>query len=105
MVKALRDAELSSVSCFAHTLQLALHYAILTQPSVADLVRVSRKIVGHFRHSLSASSRLHAIQEKLGIPKQKLHRDVATRWYSTYQLLDQKRAVCVYVAECEDKSS
>src|SRR6218665_2589753 len=107
MVKAIRDANLPSVSCFAHTLQLALHDAILTQPSVSELITLSRKIVGHFRHSSSATSSLHAIQEQLGLPKHQLHQDVVTRWNSTYHMLDrlieQKRAVYVYVAECDEK--
>lgn len=107
MVKAIRDANLPSVSCFAHTLQLALHDAILTQPSVSELITLSRKIVGHFRHSSSATSSLHAIQEQLGLPKHQLHQDVVTRWNSTYHMLDrlieQKRAVSVYVAECDEK--
>ncbi|KAK3608297.1 hypothetical protein CHS0354_030747 [Potamilus streckersoni] len=42
MVKAICDADLPSVSCFAHTLQLALHDAILTQPSVADLITLMK---------------------------------------------------------------
>ena len=61
MVKAICDTDLPSVSCFAHTLQLALHDAILTQPSVADLITLSRKNVGRLRHSSSATLSLHAI--------------------------------------------
>lgn len=108
MVKAIRDADLPSVSCFAHTLQLALHDSILTQPSVADLIALSRKIVGHFKHSSSATTSLHAIQEQIGLPKHQLHQDVVTRWNSTYQMLErlieQKRAVSLYIAECDEKN-
>ena len=109
MVKAMKDADLPHTSCFAHSLQLALNDAILSQSSVAELLTLSRKLVGHFRHSSSATSRLHTIQEELGVPNHQLHQDVVTRWNSTYQmlerLLEQKRAVAVYLAECDDKSS
>jgi len=109
IVKAMRDADLPSVSCFAHTLQLALHDGILCQPSVAELITSARKIVGHFRHSSSATSRFHAIQEDLGMPKHQLQQDVVTRWNSTYHMLDrlleQKRAVTLFVAECDEKAS
>jgi len=57
MVKAMRDTDLTHVSCFAHTLQLSLHDAILSQKSVADLLRDARKLVGHFKHSSSITSR------------------------------------------------
>ena len=89
MVKAIRDADLPSINSFAHTLQLALHDAILTQSSVADLIILSQKIVGHFRHSSSATLSLHAIQEQFGVPNHQFHQDEVTRWNSTYQMLDR----------------
>jgi len=103
MVKAMRDADLTHVSCFAHTLQLSLHDAILSQQSVATLMRDSRKLVGHFKHSSSATSRLHDIQREIGLPVHQLLQDVTTRWNSSYIMLDrlseQKRAVSLYLAE------
>ena len=72
IVKGMCDADLPSISCFAHTLQLALNDGILCQSSVAELILSARKIVGHFRHSSSATSRLHEIQEELSLPKHQL---------------------------------
>lgn len=99
-VKAMRDADLTHVSCFAHD-------AILSQQSVATLIRESRKLVGHFKHSSSATSRLHDIQREIGLPVHQLLQDVTTRWNSTYIMLDrlseQKRAVSLYLAE-DDKN-
>ncbi|KAK3611403.1 hypothetical protein CHS0354_034850 [Potamilus streckersoni] len=43
MMKPIRDADLPSVRIFVHTLQLALHYVILTQPSIADLISLSHE--------------------------------------------------------------
>jgi hypothetical protein len=109
IVKGLRDAEVVSVSCFAHTLQLSIHDAILCQQSVADLISAARKVVGHFKHSSNATSRLHAIQTDLSLPQHQLCQDVVTRWNSTFAMLErlaeQKRAVCVYVAETDDITS
>ena len=106
IVKALRNADLKNVSCFAHTLQLSLHDAVLSQQSVADLVSASRKLVGHFKHSSSATSCLHAIQEELGLPNHQLCQDVVTRWNATYTMLErlseQKCAVCLFLSESDD---
>ena len=48
MIKAMSDAELPSLPCTAHTLQLVVHEGLLSQRSVADAVAVGRKIVCHF---------------------------------------------------------
>ena len=77
--------------------------------SVCWLIFSARKIVGHFRHLSSATSRLHEIQEELSLPKHQLKQDVVTRWNSTYHMLDrlleQNRAITVFLAENDDKTS
>ena len=102
----MRDADLKNVSFFAHTLQLSLHDAVLSQQTIADLVSASRKLVGHFKHSSSATSRLHAIQEELGLPNHQLCQDVVARWNATYTMLErlseQKRAICLFLSESDD---
>ena len=67
MEKGLRDANLPSYGCFAHSLQLVVHDDILNQRSVVDLLSVCRGIVGHFKHSSLAYGKLHQIQESLNI--------------------------------------
>jgi len=102
MIKAMLHTELMHVSCFAHTLQLALHDGFLSQQSVTELMANARKLVGHFKHSSAATSRLHAIQQDIGLPNHQLIQDVATRWNSTYHMLDrlseQRRAVSLYLS-------
>ena len=44
----LAKAEVPAAWCFAHTLQLVIGDAILSQRAVADMLAVSHKIVGHF---------------------------------------------------------
>jgi len=106
VMKVMRDAELLHVSCFAHSLQLCLHDDVLSQQSVADLVNESRKMVGHFKHSSSATTRLHAIQKDISLPVHQLTQDVPTRWNSTYMMLErlteQKRAVNLYLTEADN---
>lgn len=66
---------------------------------------MGRKIVGHFKHSALAYSRLEDIQGQLNQPIKRLQQDVQTRWNSTYymlqSLIEQKRVLGVYVSEHE----
>ncbi|KAL0188436.1 hypothetical protein M9458_015535 [Cirrhinus mrigala] len=87
MIKAMNDAGLPSLPCVAHTLQLAVHEGLLAQRSIADAIAVGRKIVGHFKHSALAYSRLEDIQGQLNQPIKRLQQDVQTRWNSTYYML------------------
>ena len=54
MKKALRDCDLRSYGCFAHSLQLVVNNGMLLQWMVIDILAVSHKIVGHFKHSTLA---------------------------------------------------
>ncbi|XP_028658832.2 zinc finger BED domain-containing protein 4-like [Erpetoichthys calabaricus] len=105
MIKAMNDAGLPSLPCVAHTLQLAVHEGLLAQRSIADAIAVGRKIVGHFKHSALAYSRLEDVQGQLNQPVKRLQQDVQTRWNSTYymlqSLIEQKRVLGVYVSEHE----
>ena len=103
MVKAINDADFTGQECFAHTLQLVVHDGVLSQCAVLDLLSVSRRIVGHFKHSTAACSALCKIQENLGLPHHTLKQDIQTRWNSTYymlnSILEQKMALAAYSTE------
>ncbi|XP_051811092.1 zinc finger BED domain-containing protein 4-like [Acanthochromis polyacanthus] len=105
MAKAMLEFGVPSLPCMVHTLQLAVHEGVLAQRSVADVVAVGRKIVGHFKHSQVASSRLQGVQKELGMQVKRLQQDVATRWNSTFymmqSLVEQKRALGAYAADYE----
>lgn len=107
MVKTFTDLNINRISCFAHTIQLALKDGMISQRSIVDTCAVARSLVGHFRHSSSAMDRLGDIQTDLGLPVHKLIQDVATRWSSTHDMLErlveQRRALTVYASESEDK--
>ena len=103
MTKAMMDSGLASFGCMAHTLQLAIHDGAFSQRSLTDVVAICRKIVGHFKHSPLAYSRLQAVQVQLGMKPKRLQQDVSTRWNSTFymmeSLLEQKRALATYAAD------
>ena len=105
MAKAMREASLPSFGCFAHSLQLVVHDGVLSQRAVVDLLATCRKIVGHFKHSPVAYSRLRSIQERLDIPQHRLQQDIRTRWNSSLHMVqsvvEQKMALAAYATESD----
>lgn len=63
MAKALDDCGINSLGCMAHTLELAINEAVLSQRAVSDCIAIGRKIVGHFKHSQVTSTALEKLQE------------------------------------------
>lgn len=104
IVKAVSDAELASARCFIHTIQLIVNDCLKVQLDVTQMIATGRKIVTHFNHSGTAQEKLHSVQKDLGLPQHELVQDVSTRWNSTYymleRLLQQKRAISVYLTDC-----
>ncbi|KAM3875860.1 zinc finger BED domain-containing protein 4-like [Diretmus argenteus] len=100
MKKAMDDMGVQSVGCLTHTLQLAVHEGLLSQRSVVDTLATARKIIGHFKHSPLAYSRLEDIQRDLKMDVKRLQQDVQVRWnsslYMLQSLLEQKHALLVY---------
>jgi len=111
MVRAFQHADIPSLGCSLHTLQLAIHDCIFDQRAVSDALAVCRRLVGHFKHSALASHRLKEIQQELQCDVLRPVQDVSTRWNSTYYMVERllkiKRSVSVFCAETEgmqDKS-
>ena len=103
MVRAMKDACLPSLGCFAHTLQLVVHDGVLSQRAVIDVLAICRKIVGYFKHSSLTYSRLREIQNNLSLPPHRLKQDEPTRWNSTLymiqSIIEQKMALAAYSTE------
>ncbi|XDV25728.1 hypothetical protein PO909_029596 [Leuciscus waleckii] len=99
----MRDGNLPSLPCIAHSLQLAVTEGVMSQRCIADIIASGRNIIGHFKHSPLAYSRLQSIQKQLGQPIKRLQQDVPTRWnseiYMLQSLLEQKCALCAYGAD------
>ena len=69
--------------------------------AVIDIVKIAHTIVGHFKHSSSATDRLRSLQTELNLAQRQLVQDVATRWISTFYLLqlEQCKAITLFCAE------
>ncbi|XP_053622506.1 zinc finger BED domain-containing protein 4-like [Plodia interpunctella] len=105
MIKGVRDEGYDSGRCFIHSLQRAIAESLTSQPEVVQMIAAARRIVTHFNHSGLAEQKLKSIQQELNLPNHQLVQDVTTRWNSTYYLmellLEQKRAVSLYITDHE----
>jgi hypothetical protein len=104
IIKAFRDINnIEHASCFAHTLQLVIKDGLLSQRFVIDILSTSRTLVGHFKHSSSATSQLHKLQQDLNLTPTQLIQDVPTRWNSSFYLLKRlvelRKPVSLYCSE------
>lgn len=106
MKKAMRIADLSSLGCFAHSLQLCINDAVLISNSIKDLLSCCRRIVGHFKHSSQQIDKLALKQSEQGLPNHRLIQDVVTRWNSSYymlqRLVEHKQAIALLSTEDEE---
>ena len=57
------------------------------------MTAVSRKLVGHFKHSVVAMTGLREKQVQLEVPKHSLVEDVATRWNMLDRLAEQRVSI------------
>lgn len=86
------------VSCFAHTLQLAVDDGLKLE-EIDIAATKARKLVGHFNRSTVASDALENYQHTHGETRPlKLVQDIATRWNSMYFMFCrlQKLRTAVY---------
>lgn len=84
MKRAMLDLGVQSVGCVAHSCQLVVHEGLLSQRSVTDTLANARKIVGHFKHSPLAYSRLEDIQMDLNMDVKRLKQDVQVRFLFSF---------------------
>ncbi|XP_069140012.1 E3 SUMO-protein ligase ZBED1-like [Argopecten irradians] len=89
MEVAARAADIPSVKCFAHTLQLAVTDG-LKLPLISKTLAAARRVVTHFNQSLIARSALKQKQE--GNPLS-LIQDTPTRWNSSYFMMSRLLAL------------
>lgn len=89
--KAIKDdLKLKHFGCYAHTINLVAQDALKGQ-NLSDLIGKAKTIVAFFKRSTSAMAKLNEQQKRINpdsIPK-KLIQEVATRWNSTYFLLER----------------
>ena len=78
-VAGLRDADLLSIPCLAHTLHLVVKDGCQVQPAVVELTAKARKLVGHYKHSNVALQCLLRFQKQLDLSPKRLMKDETTR--------------------------
>ena len=85
--------------CAAHTLELSVKEYTGAAGIKATLSR-DKWIVGYFHRSTAGIQDLRTIQRQLNLPEKKPIQDVATRWFSSYGMVDwfreQQQAVQMY---------
>jgi len=89
MVSAFRIAQIDDFGCTPHTLQLMLNDAVFCQTSVEKVVKKSRKIVTHFKHSEQAYRHLSACQQSCAVADHRLIQDFEARWNSACLMLQR----------------
>ena len=77
-----------SLCCAAHCLQLCIS-AGFSISAIDRLLSAAKKIVTHFHHSTVASEALKQKQAQMNMSCKKLVTSCATRWNSTYEMLDR----------------
>ncbi|KAI4824950.1 hypothetical protein KUCAC02_020661 [Chaenocephalus aceratus] len=107
IVKAVSEAGLGpQTGCFAHTLNLASQKAMAVN-QVSRLLGEIRRAVSFFHRSTTAAHVLEQKQEMLHLPKHRLINDVATRWNSSYEMveryLEQQSAVYSALSALKNK--
>ena len=90
MKKAMATMGMRSLGCFAHTLQLVVNEGLLSQRSVSDAIASCRQIVGHFKHSPLAYSRLRDIQLQMQMQPKRLQQDVEEDEMEQHVLYDRE---------------
>ncbi|KAL0188430.1 hypothetical protein M9458_015529, partial [Cirrhinus mrigala] len=79
---------IEGVCCSGHTLQLYIN-TVLKQDRLRRTVAAARNLVGHFKKSAKATATLKEKQTQQNVAQHKLIQDVATRWNSTYEMLNR----------------
>jgi len=105
MARGTEVAGIPSVGCFAHSMQLCIQPQLTSKKDdmkhIVQLLAQCRSLGDHFSHSVLAKEKFRRVQESMqGIPHHQLTQDVATRWNSTYYMVDriveQEEAITSY---------
>lgn len=80
---AIEILKVPHLSCFSHTLELAVEQA-LKLPEVSKIIGWCKRHVAHFNHSHKSYYLLHQKQIVLVHKQHSLINDVVTRWNSSY---------------------
>lgn len=85
------------MSCFAHTLQLAINDGFSL--FLNRVISAAAKLVSHFNHSSVATKALERKQQQMKLPHHKLIMSCKTRWNSICDMLEQRWAVTAVLSD------
>lgn len=88
VVKTIENLRLPHIRCAAHTLQRAIHDG-LKVPEVEQVLAGARAIVSYYHRSPLATHFLGDLVEQLGDDNLVLFNECATRWNSTYMMIER----------------
>ena len=94
MVPWLNIANLTSLPCLAHSLQLIIKDGVLLQPAVVQTLSCARLLVGHYHHLNGAFNAFRQIQSQLNLPAHVL---IQYAWEAAWN----KKAITAFIAECQ----
>lgn len=78
-----------TLGCAGHTLQLCVNSGLKINRQIDKAIAAARKIVTHFRKSEPAMRALRIRQSDMRAPSHCLIQDVATRWNSTFFMIER----------------
>ena len=82
-------AQFNYLPCFTHTLQLVIKDSTSKITGYKNIVQKAKNIVSHFHRSAKSTAMLNNMQKTMNLPQLKLKTECATRWNSTYYMLDR----------------
>jgi hypothetical protein len=88
MIKSARLMHKTSVTCAAHTLQLAVVAALEIEP-ISSIVQKCKDIASHFHRSVLRTAALQKQIKDLGMKVKKIMGCSPTRWNSTYHMISR----------------
>ena len=71
-VSGLHTANIASLSCLVHSLQLIIKDGVLSQPAIVQLLNCARSLAGHCHRSNMAFNTFRQIQSHLNLPEHAL---------------------------------
>jgi hypothetical protein len=107
--KAIADADIKHIPCFAHTLNLCVTAALMEMPELVQLRNKISALVTFTRKSCNAKEDFSDCQVRLNMRFKSLVQDVKTRWNSLYLMIDRyielRQAIVLLLTmdSCKDK--
>ncbi|XP_078539863.1 zinc finger BED domain-containing protein 6-like [Lissotriton helveticus] len=89
VVRAMADGFYFRVPCLAHCINLVVQNFLKKELAVDKTLTICRRICTHFNHSFKARKELRRKQNERRMPAKALIQEVATRWNSTFYMLER----------------